>query len=186
MRDLLSWLDDLPPDARIRDGDLRARSIDPARARRHFQKHFGMTFQAYQRARRLASAMREVREGAALAATPYRNGYESESGFRDAFSRLFGDPPSRADRVECLLAHWVTSPLGSLFILASERGICLLEFVDRRALELELKQIRERFGAAIVPGRNNHIEQLSDELAQYFDGRLTAFSTPLDVYGTPF
>jgi uncharacterized protein (TIGR00725 family) len=38
---------------RLRDGEVRALGIDPARARRYFLEHYGMTFQAYQRACRL-------------------------------------------------------------------------------------------------------------------------------------
>lgn len=42
------------PSARIREADLHARGIDPATVRRHFLRHYGMTFQAYTRARRLS------------------------------------------------------------------------------------------------------------------------------------
>jgi AraC family transcriptional regulator, regulatory protein of adaptative response / methylated-DNA-[protein]-cysteine methyltransferase len=41
------------PTARISDTDLRGCGIDPARVRRYFLKHYGMTFQAYCRGRRL-------------------------------------------------------------------------------------------------------------------------------------
>ena len=36
-------------------------SIDPSTARRQFKRHYGMTFQAYHRARRLGLALQEVR-----------------------------------------------------------------------------------------------------------------------------
>src|SRR6266852_3039874 len=52
------------PTARMRDADLRARGVDPARARRYFLKHYRMTFQAYTRARRLSKAFKQIREGA--------------------------------------------------------------------------------------------------------------------------
>src|SRR5579862_4067224 len=35
------------PAPRISDGDLRRRGIDPATVRRFFQRHYGMTFQAF-------------------------------------------------------------------------------------------------------------------------------------------
>src|SRR5688500_7569211 len=37
------------PDLRIKDADLRARGLEPERVRRWFQRHHGMTFQAWQR-----------------------------------------------------------------------------------------------------------------------------------------
>ena len=58
-------LDDLEsdPTRRWRDADMRERGLSPERVRRWFQKHHGMTFQAYSRARRLGSALGRVREG---------------------------------------------------------------------------------------------------------------------------
>ena len=54
------------PNRRLRDSDLRAFGVDPARARRYFLEHYGMTFHAYCRGRRLAGALRQLREGEAL------------------------------------------------------------------------------------------------------------------------
>ena len=42
---------DRAPDGRITDKELVAMSIDPSTARRQFKRHYGMTFQAYHRAR---------------------------------------------------------------------------------------------------------------------------------------
>ena len=52
------------PDIRLRDDDLRQRGLDPVQVRRTFKRSFGMTFQAYQRACRLGTAMRALHEGA--------------------------------------------------------------------------------------------------------------------------
>src|SRR5262249_34089545 len=48
---------DRAPTARVRDADLRAMAIDPARVRRFFLKHYGMTFHAYCRGRRMGNAL---------------------------------------------------------------------------------------------------------------------------------
>ena len=48
------------PDIRLRDEDLRERGLDPVQVRRTFKRSFGMTFQAYQRACRLGTAMRAL------------------------------------------------------------------------------------------------------------------------------
>ena len=70
---------------RLKDGDLRAMNIDPARARRYFLDRFGMTFHAYARARRLAGAFTKIREGSPIDDAVFDSGYESHSGFRSAF-----------------------------------------------------------------------------------------------------
>ncbi|MGI8955486.1 MAG: methylated-DNA--[protein]-cysteine S-methyltransferase, partial [Chthoniobacterales bacterium] len=39
------------------------------------------------------------------------SGFESESGFREAFTKVFGDPPSTAKRRDCL-DSWMAERLG--------------------------------------------------------------------------
>jgi AraC family transcriptional regulator of adaptative response/methylated-DNA-[protein]-cysteine methyltransferase len=174
------------PEARITDAGLRDRGIDPARARRFFLKHHGMTFQAYCRGRRMGKALEQIRDGVDLDDVALGNGYESHSGFREAFLRTFGRPPGRSRTADCIVTTWVESPVGPLVAGASAEGVCLLEFTDRRALEAQVATLRQRFGAAIVPGRNEHLERLTDELARYFAGTLTEFGVPLVYPGSPF
>ena len=174
------------PAARIREGDLRARGIDPATVRRHFLKHYGMTFQAFARARRLSGAFGQIREGASVDAAVLDSGYESHSGFREAFARTFGKTPKRSANGDGVLLTWLTSPLGPLVAGATSAGVCLLEFSDRRMLETQFKTVRRLFAEPVVPGTNQHLEQLNDELAGYFAGTLTRFTVPLTYPGTPF
>jgi AraC family transcriptional regulator of adaptative response/methylated-DNA-[protein]-cysteine methyltransferase len=174
------------PEARTTDGDLRELGIDPARARRFFNQHYGMTFHAYCRGRRMGAALKQIREGVRLDDVALGNGYESHSGFRDAFQRTFGDAPGRGRDSDCLVVSWVESPVGPLVLAATDQAICLLEFSDRRALETQFREIRRRFGAAIVPGRNELIDQLKEQLRLYFAGALREFRVPLDTRGSPF
>src|SRR5207249_3645733 len=73
------------PSRRFTDARLRGLAIEPARARRYFRKHYGMTFQSYLRGRRMGEALQQIRRGAEIDAVAFDNGYESPSGFRDAF-----------------------------------------------------------------------------------------------------
>ena len=87
---------DSSDEKRIRDGELRKMGIQPEKARRYFMKNYGMTFHAYQRSRRLGSAFVKIREGSKIDDVVFENGYDSHSGFRDAFSKVFGKPPGRS------------------------------------------------------------------------------------------
>lgn len=174
------------PAQRITEGDLRKRGIDPATVRRHFQRTFGMSFQAYARARRLGLALHQIREGASLDNVVFANGYESHSGFRDAFARLFGKAPGKSRQQDCVSVTWLRSPLGPLIAGATKDGVCLLEFSDRRMLEAQFVTVRKRFQAPIVPGKNEHLTQLEQEMADYFAGKLTQFTVKLVYPGTPF
>jgi AraC family transcriptional regulator of adaptative response/methylated-DNA-[protein]-cysteine methyltransferase len=174
------------PGARITEQGLRARGIDPATARRHFQRHFGMTFQAYARARRLGQALDQIRAGEPLDDVVFANGYESHSGFRDAFARLFGKAPGRSRGQECVSVAWLPSPLGPLVVGATAEGVCLLEFTDPERLEAQLAAVGRGFDVPLVPGKNKHLERLESELPAYFAGKRREFTVPLAYRGTPF
>src|SRR5256714_8161892 len=121
------------PDGRLTDKELTAMSIDPSTARRQFKRHYGMTFQAYHRARRIGLALREGRRGARVDEAKNGSGFESDSGFREAFTRIFGDPPTAARDRSCLFAERIDTPLGTMLAVADDQGLRLLEFADRRA-----------------------------------------------------
>ena len=174
------------PAARITESDLRQRGVDPATVRRHFLRHYGMTFQAYTRSRRLSCAFRSIRAGMPLDEAILSSGYESHSGFRDAFVQTLGCTPGQSSGRNCVCLAWMSTPLGPMIAGATDDGICLLEFSDRRMLEAQLETVRRRFGGPGVMGTNPHLEQLREELARYFTGSLQAFSVPLVFPGTTF
>ncbi|MFN2509436.1 MAG: bifunctional transcriptional activator/DNA repair enzyme AdaA [Chthoniobacterales bacterium] len=174
------------PGGRITDKELRALAIDPSTARRQFKRHYGMTFQAYHRARRMGLALREVRRGARVDSAQLESGFDSASGFREAFTRMFGDPPTAAKSRACLYVDRIETPLGMMVAIADDTGLRLLEFADRRALTRELQILRARLRASVVPGEHPHLAQIRGELADYFAGRSLEFSTPLAPVGSRF
>lgn len=174
------------PDLKLKDYDIRKMGIQPEKARRYFLKNFGMTFQAYSRARRLGTSFQKIRKGNKLDDVILEHGYESHSGFRDAFGKIFGTPPGRSVNSECVITSWIESPLGPLVAGATSKGICLLEFSDRRMLEAQIKTLKSRFKCAIVPGSNEWLEKMTVELAEYFVGKRRQFTVPLVYPGAPF
>jgi AraC family transcriptional regulator of adaptative response/methylated-DNA-[protein]-cysteine methyltransferase len=177
---------DASPEPRLRAPELRALGITPERARRFFKKSYGLSFDAYCRARRLGRALSRLREGADLDSAAFDAGYESLSGFREAFGRYFGTPPGRGREGECAWTAWLRTPLGPMVAAATREGVCLLEFTDRRMLETQLEILNRRLRVPLVPGENDHVRQLRSELGEYFAGRRRAFEVPLRVSGTPF
>lgn len=174
------------PDGRVTDKELAAMGVEPTTARRQFKAYHGMTFHAYQRARRMGLALRDVRAGKPVIETQLDRGYESTSGFREAFARVFGAPPRGAANAACLYARRIETPLGTMLALADETGLRLLEFVDRRGLERELVALRRRLKCAVVPGAHRWLDQVAGELAEYFAGRRLEFSVPLAPVGSEF
>jgi AraC family transcriptional regulator of adaptative response/methylated-DNA-[protein]-cysteine methyltransferase len=173
------------PEQRIRDRDLRAAGIPPERARRYFQQRYGMTFHAFARGYRLRRAFEQLRRGADLDEVAMSHGFDSHSGFRDAFGRLLGSAPGQSRSADCVTVSWLESPLGPLVAGVTDGGVCLLEFSDRRMLEAQLESVRQRLGP-VLPGAHPLFDQLRAELVEYFAGTRREFTLPLVYPGTEF
>jgi AraC family transcriptional regulator of adaptative response/methylated-DNA-[protein]-cysteine methyltransferase len=175
------------PDARLKASDLRDLGITPERARRWFQQNYGMSFVAWCRGNRLAGAFMRIRKGASLDEATFESGFESHSGFREAFTRAFGEAPGRSrNHGERVVISMIESPLGPLLAGATDQGINFLEYTDRRMLEHNLKSMRQRFVCGVVPGQHAYLEQLRSELNEYFEGDRRDFTVPIASRGTPF
>jgi AraC family transcriptional regulator of adaptative response/methylated-DNA-[protein]-cysteine methyltransferase len=145
-----------------------------------------MTFVEYARARRMGLAMKQIRGGEAVIDAQLSAGYESGSGFRDAFSRILGAAPTKLGHAKILKAAWLDTPLGPMIAIADDQELYLLEFVGRRALEREVERLRKKTKSAIIPGDAKPIRQIESELKHYFEGTLTQFKTPMALLGSPF
>jgi AraC family transcriptional regulator of adaptative response/methylated-DNA-[protein]-cysteine methyltransferase len=69
---------------------------------------------------------------------------------------------------------------------ATDEGLCLLEFADRRMLENQIKRLERLLRQPLVPGDHPHLTQVREELKRYFAGTLRTFTVPLVFRGTPF
>lgn len=79
------------------------------------------------------------------------------------------------------------TPLGPMDACASDNGVCLLEFADRRMLPTQWKRVEAHFGP--VPresGPHRRFEVLERQLGEYFAGERRGFDVPLMLAGTPF
>lgn len=185
LRPLLEAVEE-DPAKRWKDRDLRAMQIDPARVRRWFQVNHGMTFHGYQRARRLGLALGRIRHGDDLTGAAYEHGYESVSGFREAFGNMFGATPGKSRHAQTVSLMRLLTPLGPMVAGAVDEGICLLEFADRRMLEAQFACVKKLFRRELAPANHVLIDQLDEELKRYFEGELRDFSVPLAYPGTQF
>ena len=185
LRPLMRAVEDAPS-RKWTDRELRERGLEPARVRRWFQRNHGMTFHAYSRARRLGDAIGNIRQGDPVSRTAHAQGYESLSGFQDAFRKLLGAPPTAAAGERIVRVTRVLTPLGPMLVGGTEDALCLLEFVDRRMLESQLARVQRRLECALLPGSNPVTEEIERELEAYFERRLSSFSVPLAAPGTDF
>ncbi|MEP0368701.1 MAG: methylated-DNA--[protein]-cysteine S-methyltransferase [Cyclobacteriaceae bacterium] len=174
------------PEVRIQDYQIKQMGFAPEKIRRWFNKHHGMTFQAYQRMIRINTAYHEIKKGNNVTSTAFKSGYESLSGFGAAFKNLFGVPPENSTLQTVITLHRFNTPLGPMYAAATDEALCLLEFTDRRMLETEFVDLRKRLNANILPGENKITRQTETEISAYFEGKRTSFTVPLLTPGTDF
>jgi AraC family transcriptional regulator of adaptative response/methylated-DNA-[protein]-cysteine methyltransferase len=172
--------------SRITNSFLKERNIDPARVRRWFKKNHGMTFQTYLRLLRVNKAFGQIKYGDKVAESAFETGYESLSGFTEAFKKLTGFSPSKSKNKNIISVTRILTPLGPMLAGATEEGICLLEFVDRRMLETQIKRLKKIFDAEFIPGENKHFDKLNKQLIEYFEGKRKEFDLALLLNGTEF
>lgn len=174
------------PKTKITDYELRLNNLSPEIIRRWFKKHYGITFHAYQRMFRINNAFQEIKSGKNIINTAFDTGYNSLSGFGYTYKKIMKKSPSTNLQHDVILIDRLTTPLGPMFICATKQGICLLEFVDRRMLETEFKQLQTQLNMKIIFGENEHIKQAKIEISEYFQGIRTHFTVALHTPGTTF
>lgn len=177
---------DEDPSLKLKDYDLLKLDIEPSKIRRWFLKNHGITFHAYQRMYRINTAFKKLQTGTSVTDIAFDSGYESLSGFNDSFKKVFGVSPKNSKEKHVIDFTRIETDLGTMVACATEKGVCLLEFSDRKGLETELKQLAKYHNANIVQGQNKYFKQLKEELDAYFEGRLKEFKVPLDISGTDF
>lgn len=78
------------------------------------------------------------------------------------------------------------SPMGPMIGGCIDAGLCFLEWHDRGGVERIKARVEKRYRLPLKEGSHPHLTLLQAELKEYFDGRLTEFSVPIAVHGTPF
>jgi AraC family transcriptional regulator of adaptative response/methylated-DNA-[protein]-cysteine methyltransferase len=69
---------------------------------------------------------------------------------------------------------------------ATNQGICLLEFSDRSDLETYVQKLSHSLKAILLPGSNVHLDQLQEQVSDYFQGQRKNFNLKLFTPGTDF
>jgi AraC family transcriptional regulator of adaptative response/methylated-DNA-[protein]-cysteine methyltransferase len=90
-------------------------------------------------------------------------------------------------RINKITSSTLGTPIGELLIAATEKGICLLDFIDMKdRLEKQLARVEKLFCCKAESGNNPHLERLETELDAYFSGKRQVFDVPLHIKGTDF
>ena len=187
-----SWMNPLinkisaKPSLKITDWHINEMGIDPNRVRRWFKKQYKMTFHGYLRTLKISDAFGRLKYGDKVIDVAYDSGYESLSGFTDLYKKTTGSSPKKSMQKQIVKLTRILTPLGPMLAGATEEGLCLLEFIDRRMLQTQLDRLKKQLNSEIMPGSSVHFSELDNQIKEYFDGKRQKFTIPLVISGTPF
>jgi len=77
------------------------------------------------------------------------------------------------------------SKIGLIYIASTDKGVCKIS-VPRQSKRDFLRWLRENFDDNEVVDNKSKNRDVIDQLTRYFNGRLAKFTTPVDLFGTPF
>jgi AraC family transcriptional regulator of adaptative response/methylated-DNA-[protein]-cysteine methyltransferase len=113
-------------------------------------------------------------------------GFDSLSGFQEAFHQQFGASPRALDDAPVIKVTRTATPLGPMLIGCTADALVLLEFVDRRQLAAQIERVGRRTKAVFVPDESPLAERTSTQVREYFEGSRRAFAVPLQLVGSSF
>ncbi len=86
-----------------------------------------------------------------------------------------------------IISEEIKTPVGTMLAASSSKGICLFEFIDvEKRLKRQQSHLEKTFGCKVESGTSPYLEQLKQELDEYFLGKRQQFDVALDFKGTPF
>ncbi|UNK19246.1 tRNA epoxyqueuosine(34) reductase QueG [Paenibacillus sp. N3/727] len=88
---------------------------------------------------------------------------------------------------DVLYYNEVHTPIGTLTVVASDLGLCLIEFGTFTVKEAVLQQWSRTWAGGVGYERNEErLADVTSQIKQYFEGTLKEFTIPLDMRGTQF
>ncbi len=105
---------------------------------------------------------------------------------REEAKAVISDKTLFTDGITVIKMVVLETPLGKMLACATDEGICMLEFIDRRAFVTELKDLKRLLRATIEPGTNKHLKALEKQLNEYFEKKRKKFELELVTPGSEF
>lgn len=155
----------------------------PHHFQRLFKRDLGVSPAEYARGLRTQRAQGALKENGRVTDAIYDAGYSSPSGFySDAKERMGMTPSAWRDGGRGETIRWTTfdSPLGSMLIAATSKGICRLTFDDSEA------SLKRLFPNATVVEDDGGLRELVKGALIAIEQPAAAPELPIDVAGTAF
>jgi AraC family transcriptional regulator of adaptative response/methylated-DNA-[protein]-cysteine methyltransferase len=155
----------------------------PHHFQRIFKRDLGVSPAEYARALRNRRSEAALKQNGRVTDAVYDAGYSGPSGFySDAKERLGMTPSAWRDGGRGETIRWTTfdSPIGTMLIAATSRGICRLTFDDSEA------SLKRLFPKATIVQDDGGLRELVEGALSAIERPLAASDLPIDVAGTAF
>src|SRR5947209_10829329 len=155
----------------------------PHHFQRLFKRDLGVSPAEYARGLRSRRAETALKANGRVTDAIYDAGYSAPSGFySDAKERLGMTPSAWRDGGRGETIRWTTfnSPLGTMLIAATSRGICRLTFDD------SVESLERLFPKAAIVEDDGGLKELVEGALTAIERPLAAPDLPIDVAGTAF
>lgn len=162
----------------------RAVGASPFHLQRRFKESFGLSPSDYQREAQLEDAKRHLKTGGRVTDALFEAGYGSVSRFYEkAAARLGMSARTYRDRGKGTRILYATfaSPLGTVLIAGTERGLCSVKLGDGA-----LKHLSEEFPEAEVVADAKKLAPIRSAILEFMQGDASLAKIPLDIRGTVF
>jgi AraC family transcriptional regulator of adaptative response/methylated-DNA-[protein]-cysteine methyltransferase len=164
----------------------RSLGLSPSHVQRTFKRATGLTPRQYAVRRRLDRFKLGLKTSRRVADAIYDAGYGSSRALYEVAHDGLAMKPSayRArGRGEQIAFAVVETPLGSMAVAATERGVCALRFGADDAL---IKEMAAEFADAKLVEDPAAVAPYVEAIMEYLAGRQEAFTMPSDVHATAF
>ena len=161
----------------------QAVGVSPFHLQRRFKEAFGVSPRDYQAAHRIESVKSSLRNGSRVTDAVFDAGYGSVSRFYEKPPLGMKARDYRAGGKGQRIAYCTfPSPLGTVLIAASEKGLCSVKLGD--GPERLASLLADEFNQAELSEKS--LPQLKAKVLAFIDGEASLARVPLDIRGTVF
>jgi AraC family transcriptional regulator, regulatory protein of adaptative response / methylated-DNA-[protein]-cysteine methyltransferase len=159
----------------------------PHQLLRAFRRVLGVSPREYRDAKRVGRLKSSLKEMPHVSPAIYEAGFGSSSRVYERAAGALGMTPAtyaRGGRGATIGYSVVTSPLGTLLVAATERGICKVSLGDSAAA-LE-RDLRREFPAAHIARDSGRLSSWVRSILAHLEGSEPHLDLPLDIRATAF
>ena len=161
----------------------QAVGASPFHLQRRFKEAFGISPRGYQEAHRVEAVKSSLRNGSRVTDAVFDAGYGSVSRFYEKPQLGMKARDYRAGGKGQRIGYCTfASPLGTVLIAASDKGLCSVKIGDEPNRLASL--LAEEFSQASLTEKP--LSQLKQKILAFIDGEASLARVPLDIRGTVF